>query len=94
MAGESASSPLPAACSDSPVTSYVSIFLTCARACLVRDTTFRANYLLECVTSLGWMSLKLAFYLLVFKFTPEICKGTKARTVNGTSARVCLTRSG
>jgi len=38
--------------------------------------TFRANFLLECVTSLGWMSMNLAFYLLVFQFTPEIGKGT------------------
>ena len=46
---------------------YVSIFLTCARACLVRDMTFRANFILECVTSLGWMSMNLAFYLLIFQ---------------------------
>jgi ABC-2 type transport system permease protein len=58
------------------VNRYVSIFLTFARACLVRDMTFRANFLLECVTSLGWMSMNLAFYLLVFQFTPEIGKGT------------------
>ena len=55
---------------------YLSIFGTFARACLVRDMTFRANFLLECVTSLGWMSMNLAFYLLVFQFTPEIGRGT------------------
>jgi ABC-2 type transport system permease protein len=55
---------------------YLSIFLTFARACLVRDMTFRANFLLECVTSLGWMSMNLAFYLLIFTFTPEIGRGT------------------
>jgi len=55
---------------------YLGIFLTFARACLVRDMTFRANFLLECVTSLGWMSMNLAFYLLVFTFTPEIGRGT------------------
>ena len=55
---------------------YLAIFLTFARACLVRDMTFRANFILECVTSLGWMSMNLAFYLLVFTFTPEIGKGT------------------
>ena len=38
--------------------------------------TFRANFLLECVTSLGWMSMNLAFYLLIFTFTPEIGRGT------------------
>jgi ABC-2 type transport system permease protein len=55
---------------------YLAIFLTFARACLVRDMTFRANFILECVTSLGWMSMNLAFYVLVFTFTPEIGKGT------------------
>ena len=55
---------------------YFSIFLTFARACLVRDMTFRANFLLECVTSLGWMSMNLAFYLLIFTFTSEIGKNT------------------
>jgi len=55
---------------------YFSIFLTCARACLVRDMTFRANFLLECVTSIGWMSMNLAFYLLLFTFTSEIGKNT------------------
>ncbi len=55
---------------------YLSVFATFARACLVRDMTFRANFLLECLTSLGWMSMNLAFYLLVFQFTPEIGRGT------------------
>jgi ABC-2 type transport system permease protein len=55
---------------------YLAIFLTFARACLVRDMTFRANFILECVTSLGWMSMNLAFYLLVFHYTPEIGRGS------------------
>lgn len=55
---------------------YLAIFATFARACLVRDMTYRANFILECVTSLGWMSMNLAFYLLVFTFTPEIGRGT------------------
>ena len=55
---------------------YLAIFCTFARVCFVRDMTFRANFLIECVTSLGWMSMNLAFYLLVFTFTPEIGAGT------------------
>ena len=55
---------------------YATIFATFARACLVRDMTFRTNFILECVTSLGWMSMNLAFYLLVFTFTAEIGQGT------------------
>ena len=55
---------------------YLAIFLTFARACLVRDMTFRANFILECLTSLGWMSMNLAFYLLVFTYTSEIGQGS------------------
>ena len=55
---------------------YLSIFWTFARACLVRDMTFRANFVLECVTSLGWMAMNLCFYLLVFSYTSEIGKGS------------------
>jgi ABC-2 type transport system permease protein len=55
---------------------YLAVFLTFARACLVRDMTFRANFILECLTSLGWMSMNLAFYLLVFTYTAEIGKGS------------------
>ena len=55
---------------------YLSILGTFVRACLVRDMTFRANFLLECLTSLGWMSMNLAFYLLILTFTPEIGRGT------------------
>jgi len=58
------------------VSRYLAILGTFARACLIRDMTFRANFLLECLTSLGWMSMNLAFYLLVFTFTPEIGQGT------------------
>jgi ABC-2 type transport system permease protein len=58
------------------VARYLSILGTFARACLIRDLTFRANFILECLTSLGWMSMNLAFYLLVFTFTPEIGRGT------------------
>jgi len=61
------------------VARYFAIFLTFARACLVRDMTFRANFILECLTSLGWMSMNLAFYLLVFTFTSEIGKGRAGR---------------
>ena len=58
------------------MTRYLTILGTFARACLVRDMTFRANFLLECLTSLGWMSMNLAFYLLVFTYTSEIGRGT------------------
>jgi ABC-2 type transport system permease protein len=55
---------------------YLQIFGTFVAASLVRDMTFRLNFILECVTSLGWMAMNLAFYLLVFSYTPEIGQGS------------------
>lgn len=54
------------------MTRYLKIFATFFQASLVRDMTFRLNFLLEATTSLGWMAMNLAFYLLVFSYTPEI----------------------
>ena len=64
----------------SPHPSYVRVFLTFARNSLVRDMTFRGNFLLECVSSLSWMSMNLGFYLLIFKFTPSVGEGADAWT--------------
>jgi ABC-2 type transport system permease protein len=55
---------------------YLQIFGTFVAASLVRDMTFRINFILECVTSLGWMGMNLAFYLLVFSYTSEIGQGS------------------
>ena len=34
--------------------------------------TFRANFLIEHVSSLGWVLMNLAFYVLIFQYTPMI----------------------
>ena len=52
--------------------SYLRVFLTFARNSLVRDLTFRWNFILDAVTSLVWMGVNLAFYLLVFEHTRDI----------------------
>lgn len=59
-----------------PRISYPRVFLTFARNSLVRDMTFRANFLIEAVTSLAWMSINLTFYLLIFQYTNSIGAGT------------------
>jgi len=51
---------------------YLRVFLTFARNSLVRDMTFRANFIVDCVASLTWVAMQLAFYLLIFEFTPSI----------------------
>ena len=52
------------------------VFLTFARNSLVRDMTFRANFIIESISSLSWMAMNLGFYVLVFQYTDEIGRGT------------------
>ena len=51
---------------------YARVFLTFARNSLVRDMTFRTNFIIECISSLAWMGMNLAFYALVYKYTNAI----------------------
>jgi ABC-2 type transport system permease protein len=56
--------------------SYLRVFLTFARNSLVRDMTFRSNFIIECVTSVSWMAMNLGYYLLIFQFTTTIGRNT------------------
>ena len=47
-----------------------------ARNSLVRDMTFRANFLIDLVSSMAWVLMNLAFYTLIFHYTPSIGAGT------------------
>ncbi len=51
---------------------YPQLFLTFARNSLIRDMTFRANFLIELVTSVSWMLMNLGFYILVYQYTSSI----------------------
>jgi len=55
---------------------YLRVFLTFARNSLVRDMTFRANFLIDAISSLSWMLMNLGFYVLVFRYTPMIGANT------------------
>ncbi|GAB4127020.1 MAG: ABC-2 family transporter protein [Thermogutta sp.] len=52
------------------------VFLTFARNSLIRDMTFRANFLIELASSLSWVFMNLGFYLLIFSYSPSIGVGT------------------
>jgi ABC-2 type transport system permease protein len=54
------------------ITSYFRVFLTFARNSLVRDMMFPANFIIETISSLGWVMMNVAFYLLIFEYTDEI----------------------
>jgi ABC-2 type transport system permease protein len=51
---------------------YGRVFLTFARNSLVRDMTFRSNFIIETISSLSWMFMNLGFYLLIFSYTDVI----------------------
>lgn len=56
--------------------SYFRVFLTFARNSLVRDMTFRGNFIVETVSSMSWIFMNLGFYILIFEYTPMIGAGT------------------
>ncbi len=45
---------------------YWSVFLAFAKNSLIRDMTFRGNFLLDCISSLSWLLMNLGFYILIF----------------------------
>lgn len=56
--------------SDHP--SYLRVLLTFARNSLIRDMTFRANFIIESISSVSWTSMNLGFYLIIFDHTKQI----------------------
>ncbi len=55
---------------------YFSVFVGFARNSLIRDMTFRGNFLLDCVSSLAWLLMNLGFYLLIFHHVRSIGAAT------------------
>lgn len=55
---------------------YLAVFGTFARNSLVRDMTFRTNFIIEIISALAWMGMYLGFYILIFEYTGSIGKGT------------------
>ncbi len=56
--------------------SYASVFLMFARNSLVRDMMFRANFLIEAVSSLSWAIMNVGLYWIIFQHTSSIGAGT------------------
>lgn len=46
--------------------SYGKVFATFARNSLVRDMTFRVDFIIQCISSLSWVLMNLGFYVLIF----------------------------
>ena len=60
----------------SPRPSYLRVLYIFGRNSLVRDMTFRTNFIIQCVSSLSWTVMNVGFYLLIFTLTPMIGEGT------------------
>lgn len=56
--------------------SYLRVLLLFARNSLVRDMTFRANFIIDTISSMAWMGMNLAFYVLIFQYTPMLGAGS------------------
>lgn len=57
--------------------SYLAVFLTFVRNSLVRDMTFRTNFVLQCVSAMSWTLMNLGFYIIVFSHTNLIAEWGK-----------------
>lgn len=55
---------------------YLRVFLTFVRNSLVRDMSFRWNFVFETIASTSWVFMNLGFYMLIFLYTPEIGAGS------------------
>lgn len=55
---------------------YLRVFWIFVRNNLVRAMSFRANFLIECVSSVSWIVMNIGFYLLVFRHVPVLVQGT------------------
>jgi ABC-2 type transport system permease protein len=62
-----------------PRPNYWKVFRTFAHNSLVRDLTFRSNFLIETVSSMAWMLMNLGFYELIFRYSPMLGAGTDWR---------------
>src|SRR5262249_49330516 len=58
--------PIPHSASTKHSPSYLAVFLMFARNSLIRDMTFRTNFLIEAVSSVCWSLMNLGFYTLVY----------------------------
>ncbi len=52
--------------------SYIRVMLTFIRNSLVRDMSFRGNFLIESIASTSWVFMNVGFYLLIFQFADQI----------------------
>ena len=55
---------------------YCRVLGTFIRNSLMRDMSFRTNFVIESIASTSWIAMNFGFYLLIFHYTPAIGQGT------------------
>ncbi|HAI14095.1 MAG TPA: ABC transporter permease [Phycisphaerales bacterium] len=55
---------------------YAAIFWTVARNSLIREMTFRVNFIAHSIALMSWTGLQLVFYNIIFQFRDSIGKDT------------------
>jgi len=61
----------------SPHADYPRILWTFARNSLIRDMTFRTDFIIQLISSTSWMVMNLGFYILIFQYTETIAGWNK-----------------
>ena len=55
---------------------HLRLLIAFSRNSLVRDMTFRGNFVIDCISSLAWLLMNLGFYLLIFYHVRSIGAAT------------------
>ena len=55
---------------------YLKVLLTFARNSLIRDMTFRTNFIVQCVSATSWTLMNIGFYEIIFSHTGSIGAST------------------
>ena len=56
----------------SKAASYRRVLGTFMRNSLIRDMSFRSNFIIECISSLSWIVMNVGFYVFIFEMTQSI----------------------
>lgn len=54
---------------------YAAVFGTFVKNSLVREMSFRGNFVIECISSITWALMNLGYYLVIFQFTASFGDG-------------------
>ena len=52
--------------------SYLKVFLTFARNSLIRDMSYRTNFIFTCISSMSWAAMNFGLFKVVYQFTSSI----------------------